>query len=67
MEEIDVKHIHVLEFPKQLLWTDRDLDYFLEEMPSEASRMNNDVYEVLEMDIQHHQSHVDNFSINYER
>jgi len=100
MEEIDVKHIHVLEFPKQLLWTDRDLDYFLEEMPSEASRMNNDVYdvfikevnagedyspeeafnlayyecvrislakypeskdlfEVLEMDIQHHQSHVD--------
>ena len=100
MEEIDVKHIHVLEFPKQLLWTDRDLDYFLEEMPSEARRMNNDIYDafikeveagkdyspeeafnlayyecvrislvkypeskdiidVLEMDIQHNQSHVD--------
>lgn len=99
MEEIDVKHIHVLEFPKQLLWTDRDLDYFLEEMPSEARRMNNDIYdafikeveagkdyspkeafnlayyecvrislarypesedifEMLEMDIQHNQSHV---------
>lgn len=100
MEEIDVKHIHVLEFPKQLLWTDRDLDYFLEEMPSEARRMNNDIYDtlikevkagkdysfeeafnlayyecvrisfakypeskdifdVLEMDIQHNQNHVD--------
>lgn len=46
MEEIDVRHIHVLEFPKQLLWTDRDLEYFLEEMPSEACRMNNDVYDV---------------------
>lgn len=45
MEEIDVRHIHVLEFPKQLLWTDRDLEYFLEEMPSEERRMNNDIYD----------------------
>ena len=45
MEEIDVRHIHILEFPKQLLWTDRDLEYFLEEMPSEALRMNNHVYD----------------------
>ena len=45
MDEIDVKHIHVLEFPKQLLWTDRDLEYFLEEIPGEACRMNNDVYD----------------------
>ena len=46
MEEIDVRHIHVLEFPKPLLWTDRDLEFFLEEMPREACRMNNDVYDV---------------------
>ena len=100
MEDIDIKHIHILEFPKQLLWTDRDLEYFLEEMPGEANRMNNDIYDilikigasgqdtspeeafnlayyeciriswakypeskdifdVLEMDIQHNQSHVD--------
>lgn len=100
MEEIDVRHIRVLEFPKQLLWTDYDLEYFLEEMSSEECRMNNDLYDafleevkeghtyspeealnlayyecvrismahypeskdifdVLEMDIQHHQSHVD--------
>lgn len=100
MEEIDVRHIRVLEFPKLLLWTDRDLEYFLEEMPSEERRMNNDIYDVfikevkagkdyqpeeafnlayyecvrislakypesrdiidvLEMDIQHNQSHVD--------
>lgn len=36
----------MLEFPKQLLWTDRDLEYFLEEMPGEAGRMNNDLYDV---------------------
>ena len=100
MAEIDVRHIHVLEFPKQMLWTDRDLEYFLEEMPGEAHKMNNDIYDVflkeveagkdysleeafnlayyecvrislakypeskdlfdvLEMDIQHNQSHVD--------
>lgn len=46
MEEIDAKHIHVLELPKLLLWTDRDLEYFLEEMPSEERRMNNDIYDV---------------------
>ena len=46
MEEIDVRHIHVLEFPKLLLWTDRDLEYFLEEMSSEECRMNNDIYDV---------------------
>ena len=46
MEEIDVRHIQVLEFPKLLLWTDRDLEYFLEEMPTENRRMNNDVYDV---------------------
>ena len=46
MEEIDVRHIHVLEFPKPLLWTDRSLEFFLEEMPSESRRMNNDVYDV---------------------
>lgn len=46
MEEIDVRHIQVLEFPKVLLWTDRDLEYFLEEMPAENRRMNNDVYDV---------------------
>ena len=45
MEEIDVRHIQVLEFPKVLLWTDRDLEYFLEEMPTENRRMNNDVYD----------------------
>lgn len=45
MEEIDVRHIQVLEFPKLLLWTDRDLEYFLEEMPTENRRMNNDVYD----------------------
>lgn len=43
MGEIDVRHIHVLEFPKLLLWTDRDLEYFLEEMSSEERRMNNDI------------------------
>ncbi len=97
MKEIDVKHIHILEFPKLLLWTDRDLEYFLEEMPSEERRLNNDIYDLiikegkdyepeeafnlayyecvrislakypesrdlfdlLEMDIQHNQSHVD--------
>ena len=100
MAEIDVRHIRVLEFPKQLLWTDRDLEYFLEEMSSEERKMNNDLYDaflnevkagqayspeealnlayyecvrislarypeskdifdVLEMDIQHNQSHVD--------
>ena len=47
MEDIDIRHIHILEFPKQLLWTDRDLEYFLEEMPGEANRMNNDIYDVL--------------------
>ncbi len=46
MGEIDVRHIHVLEFPKLLLWTDRDLEYFLEEMSSEERRMNNDIYDV---------------------
>lgn len=46
MEGIDVRHIHVLEFPKPLLWTDRSLEFFLEEMPSESRRMNNDVYDV---------------------
>lgn len=45
MEEIDIRHIHVLEFPKQLLWTDRDLEYFLEEMSSEECRMNNNLYD----------------------
>ncbi|UKK55729.1 hypothetical protein [Prevotella communis] len=100
MGEINVRHIHVLEFPKLLLWTDRDLEYFLEEMTSEERRMNNDIYDVfikeadagkdyqpeeafnlayyecvrislarypesrdiidvLEMDIQHNQTHVD--------
>lgn len=47
MKEIDAKHINVLEFPKLILWTDRDLEYFLEEMSSEECRMNNDVYDVL--------------------
>jgi len=47
MEDIDIRHIHILEFPKQLLWTDRDLEYFLEEMPGEANRMNNNIYDVL--------------------
>ncbi len=46
MVKIDDRHIHVLDFPKQLLWTDRDLEYFLEEMPSEECRMNNDLYDV---------------------
>lgn len=100
MTEIAVRHIQVLEFPKALLWTDRDLEYFLEEMSSEERKMNNalydaflqeikvgqayspeealnlayyecvrislarypeskDIFDVLEMDIQHHQSHVD--------
>lgn len=47
MKEIDAKHINVLEFPKLILWTDRDLEYFLEEMSSEECRMNNDVYDAL--------------------
>lgn len=46
MDIIDVRHIHVLEFPKQLLWTDRDLEFFLEEMSSEECRMNNAIYDV---------------------
>ncbi len=46
MKKIDDRHIHVLDFPKQLLWTDRDLEYFLEEMPSEERRMNNDLYDL---------------------
>ena len=47
MGEIDVRHIHVLEFPKLLLWTDRDLEYFLEEMSSESTALAGTAAKVL--------------------
>ena len=57
MGKFDVRHIHVLEFPKQMLWTDRDLEYFLEEMPGEAHKMNNDIYDVFIKEVKAGQDH----------
>lgn len=67
MEEIDDRHIHVLEFPKLLLWTDRDLEFFLEEMPSEATRMNNDIYDAFIKEVESGQdnSPVEAFNLAY--
>ena len=67
MEEIDDRHIHVLEFPKLLLWTDRDLEFFLEEMPSEATRMNNDIYDAFIKEVESGQDYspVEAFNLAY--